>query len=104
MFDLIIAFLIGSLLGSFYLTALWVTVRRIPGSPHPVVLLIGSYVARMGVVLAGFYFVMGGDWRRLVSCMVGFVAIRLILLRGVRPSPDDLIMASHTSSAGVRVE
>ncbi len=104
MFDLIIAFLIGGFLGGFYLTALWVTVRRIPVSPHPVLLLIGSYVGRMGVVLTGFYFVMGGDWKRLVSCMAGFVVIRLVLLRGVRPSPDDLVMANHTTSTGVRVE
>jgi len=103
MFNLIIAFLIGVALGAFYLTVLWHTVHRLPASQNAAALLIGSYVVRMGLVLAGFYLVMDGRWERLVSCMAGFVIARLILLRNLPQSHNDskpIRPASRPGSSG----
>ncbi|MBK6998844.1 MAG: ATP synthase subunit I [Rhodoferax sp.] len=36
---------------------------------------------RMGVTMTGFYFVSGGDWQRLLSCLVGFVMVRQLATR-----------------------
>ena len=39
---------------------------------------------RMGIVLAGFYFVGLGDWKRLVTCLLGFIIARFVVMRLTR--------------------
>ena len=75
------AFAAGLVLGSFYFIALWRTVKKIPDTPSPVRLMLGSFVLRMAVVLPGFYFVMSGHWERLVMALIGFILARKLLTR-----------------------
>jgi hypothetical protein len=42
----------------------------------------------MSIALAGFYFVSGGHWERLLLCLVGFVIARLVVTWLTRPSED----------------
>ena len=62
------------MLGAFYFIALWRTVQQLAGyATSPARLMLGSFVLRMAVVLAGFYFVMGGEhWERLAVAHDGF--------------------------------
>ena len=75
----------GAALGLFYFGGLWLTVRRLPRSRRPGLLLLGSFLVRSAVVVPGFYFVMGGRWERLLACLVGFLAARTVLLVLLRP-------------------
>ena len=77
---LAVAFTAGMVLGVFYFTALWQTVRRLSSAKSPARLLLGSIILRMVVVMAGFYLIMGtGHWERLASAMLGFIIVRKIL-------------------------
>jgi F1F0 ATPase subunit 2 len=76
---LILAALAGVLLGVIFFGGLFWTVKRGLASRRPAILFLGSFLLRMGIVMAGFYFVGQGDWRRLVACLVGFVIARLIV-------------------------
>jgi len=42
-------------------------------------------LVRMSIVLVGFYIVGGGQWKRLVACLVGFIAARLLVTWFTRP-------------------
>lgn len=75
----------GLLLGVIFFGGLWWTVRRGVRSPRPVLWFLGSTVLRMGIALAGFYFVGGGQWQRWLGCLIGFVAARFIVLWLTRP-------------------
>lgn len=75
------AFAAGLVLGAFYFIALWRTVRKVPDTPSPLRLMLGSFVVRTAVVLPGFYFVMNGHWERLVIALIGFILMRMILTR-----------------------
>jgi len=75
------AFAAGLVLGAFYFIALWRTVKRLPDTPSPLRLMLGSFVLRMAVVLPGFYFVMSGHWERLAMALIGFILMRMILTR-----------------------
>jgi F1F0 ATPase subunit 2 len=44
----------GILLGLLYFGGLWLTVRRLPRTRHPIQLSIVSLVLRLGLCLAGF--------------------------------------------------
>ena len=86
-------FFVGMVLGAFYFTALWQTVRRLPSAENPARLMLGSLVLRMVVLAAGFYFVMGAHWERLAAALLGFIVMRKILT--YRLGPQKAAHAAH---------
>lgn len=76
----------GVALGVFYFGGLWWTVRAIVGSSRSVLLQLASLLLRTAATLIGFYWVGGGDAKRLVACLAGFVLARAFVARWVRTS------------------
>jgi F1F0 ATPase subunit 2 len=74
----------GGVLGWLYFGGLWWTVRRLPGADHPAALVLGSFVLRAVLVAVGFVVLLAGDPLRLVAVLVGFLAVRGVLVRRVR--------------------
>jgi F1F0 ATPase subunit 2 len=80
------AFALGFAAGAAYFTALWVTVRALPATRHPALVLFGSFVLRFGVVAAVFVMmVRGGGFSWIASALAGFVLARLVIVRGLLP-------------------
>jgi F1F0 ATPase subunit 2 len=86
---LVLAWIAGGTLGAFFFGGLWWTVRKSLASDKPALWVFGSLLLRMGVTMTGFYFVSGGDWRRLLSCLVGFVMARQLVTRLTRLPEED---------------
>ena len=78
---LVLALVTGVLLGTLFFGGLWWTVRKGVSSKQPVLWFFGSLLLRMSIALAGFYFVSGGHWDRLLACLLGFVIARFIVTR-----------------------
>ncbi|MFA6063464.1 MAG: ATP synthase subunit I [Gallionella sp.] len=74
----------GLVLGIVFFGGLWWTVNRGLTARQPAVWFILSLLLRLSVALAGFYFVAGSDWRRLLVCLAGFVIARQIVTRATR--------------------
>ena len=68
----------GLLLGSAFFGGLWWTVLHAVSSKRPALWIVGSKLLRMGGALGGFYLVGGERWERWLSCLLGFVAARLV--------------------------
>ncbi|MRR08237.1 MAG: ATP synthase subunit I [Deltaproteobacteria bacterium] len=81
--------LAGLLLGLFYFGGLWLTVRKLPGSGNPGILVLGSFVVRLLVTLCGMYLVMDGEWERLVTCLAGFLLMRIVLTGLLGPARNE---------------
>ncbi len=64
---LLLAGAAGLVLGAIFFGGLWWTVRKGLSSRQPALWFFGSMLLRMGIALAGFYFVGRGDWRRLIG-------------------------------------
>jgi F1F0 ATPase subunit 2 len=79
-FILILAWVAGLMLGSFFFVGLWWTVRRGVVSKQPAILFLSSFLLRMGITVSGFLIIGRGDWKRLVACLVGFVMARLMVI------------------------
>ncbi len=75
---LMLSWLAGGGLGGAFFGGLWWTVRKGVASRRPVLWLSASLLLRVSIALAGFYFVGGGHWERLVACLVGFVMARQV--------------------------
>ena len=83
---LVLAWVAGGALGAIFFGGLWWTVRKGVSSKQPALWFFGSLLLRMSIALAGFYFVSGGHWERLLACLLGFVIARFTVTRltGVR--------------------
>ena len=81
MMQLTPALFAGMLLGGMFYGGLWWTVRKGLVSPNPALWFVGSLLLRTGIAVAGFYMVSGGDWKRLLACLSGFVIARIVVTR-----------------------
>ena len=77
----LVPFFAGLVLGSLFFAGLWWTVQRAPHVRNPMALIVASFLVRTGILLAGFLLVMDERWERLVACLIGYVAARLLLMR-----------------------
>lgn len=83
------AFAAGVLLGAMFYGGLWWTVRRAVSSNRVALWFLGSLLLRMGLALAGLYFIAGGHWQRLLLCLLGFVLARLAVTWLTRPLEEN---------------
>jgi F1F0 ATPase subunit 2 len=97
--SLAFALLAGILLGTFFFGGLWWTVRKGVKSERVALWFFGSMLLRTGVVMLGFYFVMGDSWQRLLSGLLGFVLARLIVTRLIRVSEPATQLAQEADRA-----
>ncbi|MGN6553975.1 MAG: N-ATPase subunit AtpR [Verrucomicrobiota bacterium] len=82
---LALALIAGVFLGALFFGGLWWTVRKGVASAHPALWFLGSSLLRTGIVVAGFYLVAQGDWRRLLICFLGFLIARFAVTRMTGP-------------------
>lgn len=75
-----LALLAGIGLGLFYFGGLWLTVQQLLTIRRPALLMLVSYVGRIGLTLVGFYIVAGSHWERLLACLLGFLITKGIIL------------------------
>jgi F1F0 ATPase subunit 2 len=71
----------GVLLGMLFFGGLWWTVRKSVSSQRPALWFFGSFLLRMSLTLAGFYWVAGDQWQRLLACLVGFIFARWMVMQ-----------------------
>ena len=88
--ELILPFLFGLALGVVYFGGLWLTLQRLPTSQSPALLMLASLSLRMGVLLAGLFWVMQGEWERLIAATVAVLLARVIVVRLLGKPGGDL--------------
>lgn len=84
-----LAWIAGSVLGTIFFGGLWWTVRKSVSSRQPALWVFGSLLLRMGIALAGFYFVSGGQLKRLIACILGFFLARMAVTWLTRLSAEN---------------
>ena len=97
--NLVLASVAGVLLGALFFGGLWWTVQKGVSSKRSALWFFGSLLLRMSIALAGFYFVSGGHWERLLACLLGFVLARLVVTRLTRAAEKPNYLAQEASHA-----
>jgi len=95
---LVLAWIAGGALGAIFFGGLWWTVRKSLASAKPALWVLASLLLRMGVTMTGFYWVSGGDWQRLLSCLLGFVMVRQLVTRLTRLPDENQTRPSQEAS------
>lgn len=102
MLELLLACAAGGVLGGIFFGGLWWTLRKVVSSRRPALWMFGSLLLRTGVVLLGFYFLLGGhggDWMRLLAGLIGFIIARLNVMRFARVADDPDPLSQEASHA-----
>jgi F1F0 ATPase subunit 2 len=76
----------GAIIGAVYFASMRWTVERLVRARQPMIWLLGGATVRIAMVLPLFYFVMAGEWQRMLACLLGFVAVRMLSTWGRRNS------------------
>ncbi|MCX5823054.1 MAG: ATP synthase subunit I [Deltaproteobacteria bacterium] len=97
--NLVLASVAGVLLGALFFGGLWWTVQKKLSSKRSALWFFGSLLLRMSIALAGFYFVSGGHWKRLLACLLGFIMARLIIIRITRAMEKPTYLAQEAGHA-----
>lgn len=85
------ALLVGVLLGAFYFTGLWWTVRQLDSRRNVAPVFLLSMVFRTAVVVFGFYMILGKDWQHLLLGLFGFMIVRFFSTRYISSiKPEDV--------------
>jgi F1F0 ATPase subunit 2 len=95
--SLALALAAGVLLGGIFFGGLWWTVRKGILSQRPALWFFGSLLLRMSIVLAGFYFLSGNLWERLLLCLLGFVMARLVVAWLTRSLGENQIRSAQVA-------
>lgn len=77
----VLSLAIGIILGMIFFIGLWWTIKKLVSSKHPLVLFFTSIFLRIGLVLVSFYYLGHDDWIKLISCLVGFIIGRFIVIK-----------------------
>lgn len=89
--NLLPALLAGIGLGVLFFGGLWLTVKNGLGSDKARLIFALSFIVRLAIVLAGFYFVGAGNWKKMVVCLVGFLFARIVITRLTKKSTSKSI-------------
>lgn len=84
-FPLLFALSAGIVLGVIFYGGLWWTVRKGLSSNHAGFWFLSSLLLRSGIGLSGFYFIGRDHPERLLVCLTGFIAARMIIMRLTDP-------------------
>ena len=80
--SLVLSFIAGMGLGLIYFGGLWLTLKHLPHYKRPILMTMASFLVRTAVVLLGFYLlVKGNHLDRLLVAVVGFIIMRIIVVR-----------------------
>lgn len=92
--EYVAVFLAGMGLGCFYFGGLWLTTQSLARTARatlqkkmslfPVLTMLLSFMVRTGVTLAGLYWLMQGNWIRVLVALLGILAARFMIKHRVR--------------------
>ena len=68
-------------MGTLFFGGLWLTVRKMVSIKQPALWIAGSFLIRTGITLLGFYYMGSDNWQRLMTCLLGFIIARFIIIR-----------------------
>lgn len=83
-----VAALAGIVFGIIYFGGLWLTIQKMGQMDRPILLLTGSFMARLVLVLVGFYLVSNGRLEYLAVSLITFFLTRFYYIRKIQPTAE----------------
>ncbi|MFH5836452.1 ATP synthase subunit I [Proteiniclasticum sp. C24MP] len=78
---MILAFIVGALLGAVFFGGLYLTVRKLNSIKHPALFMMLSLILRLVILAGGIYLIMDGEIKNLLSAMAGILIVRFVMIQ-----------------------
>jgi F1F0 ATPase subunit 2 len=95
---MILAFIVGLLLGTIFFGGLWFTVRKLVTSKIPALLFLCSFILRISITLIGFYYISSGSWQQLLICVAGFITARYTVIHFTKSIEEKQVLLNKDIS------
>jgi len=95
---MILAFIVGLLLGTIFFGGLWFTVKKLVTSKIPALWFLGSFFLRVSITLIGFYYISSGSWQRLLICVAGFITSRYSVIYFTKSNNEKQVLLNKEVS------
>lgn len=81
-----LAFVAGISAGTLFFWGLWLTTQKAVASKLPALWFAVSFIVRVAVTLALFYYASTGQWhwQKLLLCLLGFITARTVIVRRIK--------------------
>ena len=79
--QLALSFAAGTIAGGLFFVGLWLTVQRLAVTQHPAGLVLFSFIVRVAIILGVLYLVGRDHIDRMLTCLLGFLLARLVVMR-----------------------
>ena len=80
------AFGAGALTAGLFFGGLWLTVNALGRSRRPTLILLASLIVRLTLACGVLYIIVVlGSWLHLLAATAGFLLVRLLMIRRLRP-------------------
>lgn len=84
--DFALPLVVGIGLGALFFGGLWLTMRALPKSQNPALLMICSYFGRLGAAAVTLLLLArSGNWKPLLACLAGFLMVKLVMVFWLSP-------------------
>ena len=77
---MIIAFIVGILVGSLFFGGLYLTVKKLTSLKYPALFMILSLIVRLVILAGGIYLIMDGGIKNVLSAMAGIILVRFVMI------------------------
>lgn len=79
-----ISFLFGFLIGIVYFGGLYYSTRKFKDVKNPAIFMFLSFIIRMAVLIAGFYYLAKIDYKNVLIGLIGVILVRFIMIFKVK--------------------
>jgi len=93
-----LAFTTGLALGTLFFGGLWLTVKKALTAKIPALWFVGSFLIRVSITVAGFYYVAAGSLQRLMLAICGFIIARFIITKAAKKHEDKQLILKKGNS------
>ena len=77
---MIIAFIVGILVGSLFFGGLYLTVKKLTSLKYPALFMMLSLIVRLVILTGGIYLIMDGGIKNVLSAMAGIILVRFVMI------------------------
>ena len=87
----VLAFGVGIILGLLFFGGLYITVQKMETMKNPGLLMILSFMARMGVLVIAFYFISKVGYKEVLSALAGVILTRFVMTFRMRGQKKEIV-------------
>lgn len=77
---MIVAFIVGILVGSLFFGGLYLTVKKLTSLKYPALFMMLSLIVRLVILAGGIYLIMDGGIKNVLSAMAGIILVRFVMI------------------------